>query len=119
MATSSSAPPVSNLGWVAEEVRGLPTKLKEADRARLLESFAITRPGEEGRYLLEVPGGSARVCDAPSSMEGTSGGGVRGSFTYMYEYVMSRMGVRFPLSLFQQAVLRYLQVAPSQLHLNA
>ena len=114
-------PGIERFSWVAEEVRGLPTRLAPGDEARLLESFSLTYPGKEDLYLMEVPDDSARVCDAPAptAAESTSGSTASDSYTYMYEYVVNRIGARFPLSLFERAVLRYLQVAPSQLHPNA
>ena len=68
-----------------------------------------------------VRGGDGYEVSVPTSDESVASGRsstTDGHFFYFYRDVITRLGLQFPFSTFQENLLRHLHLAPSQLHPN-
>lgn len=78
-------------------------------------SRIVVAVGDEGCAVVEPCEAGEPVCyraEFPGRVE------VPEQFTFMYETIFSKLGVRFPLTDFECDVLRTLNIAPTQLHPN-
>ncbi|QHN98452.1 uncharacterized protein DS421_13g389660 [Arachis hypogaea] len=67
---------------------------------------------DEPKYELVVPGPEDRVCFGRADETAPH-------FFFMYESMVTRLGVFLPFSEFEMSVLRHCRVAPTQLHPNS
>lgn len=73
--------------------------------------FVLTRPGKE-RWAVAAPCATGEVvCYRPPN-------NTRDRFTFVYETMLTKIDVRFPLSNFECDILQYLNTAPTQVHPN-
>ena len=94
---------IERFPWVTREVLSYRSKLTVSD----LESLPIQ---ETNTYSFCLPEEEEPVC---SVREGS-----HNSFFFFYVDYITRLGIHFPFSEFQTAILEFLGVAPSQLHPN-
>ena len=71
-----------------------------------------TSDEDEPKYELLAPGLEDRVCFGRASEAAPH-------FFFMYESMLTRLGVFLPFSDFEMDVLRHCRVAPTQLHPNS
>ena len=106
------APPNSeDYLWVDAEVLGTRSSFVDVASLRPLVPMLLrgTRTEIENDYRLELAGVDDRVClQVPEPQ----------SWFYMYEEVVTVVGVKAPFTPFEIDLLRTLEVAPIQLHPN-
>ncbi|MED6209645.1 hypothetical protein PIB30_056731 [Stylosanthes scabra] len=100
----------SGYEWVKDAVWCISSKFVDAEGVRHLGPLSSwVREGEEINIEFLRCALSERVCH-----KGPSGG-----WFFMYTCVLSEIGVRFPFTPFECAVLRQINCAPSQIHSNS
>ncbi|MED6143980.1 hypothetical protein PIB30_011225 [Stylosanthes scabra] len=100
----------SGYEWVSDTMWKIPTKFADAEGVRRLGSpSAWVRKGSKVNieFLPCLP--SERVCHR----------GPNGDWFFIYTCVLAEIGVRFPFTRFECAVLRQINCAPSQIHHNS
>ncbi|MED6161751.1 hypothetical protein PIB30_063722 [Stylosanthes scabra] len=105
-----NAPSKSGYEWVKDVVWCIPLKFVDAEGVRRLgPPSSWVREGEEITIEFLSCSPSERVCFK----------GLGGDWFFMYTCVFSEIGVRFPFTTFECAVLRQINCAPSQIHPNS
>lgn len=107
-------PPITTAGyeWVHGEVASVVSSFRtQADVERLLATVPITTSDSSKVLHVEPCGPEDQVFLAASPHQPT--------FTYLYALIFEELGVTLPFSSFECAMLKRLNVAPSQLHPNS
>ncbi|MED6176846.1 hypothetical protein PIB30_092200 [Stylosanthes scabra] len=101
---------VGSYGWVSEAVLGLSSMFTNAESVEQLGSPLLWVRNGQNVKIESVPCSALdRVCHE----------GRGADWFFMYTCVFAEIGVRFPITEFECAVLRQLNCAPSQIHPNS
>ncbi|MED6202498.1 hypothetical protein PIB30_106225 [Stylosanthes scabra] len=96
--------------WVSEAVRGIASLFVDVESVRQLGSPLLwVRNGQDIKFEFLPCSSAERVCHE----------GKGADWFYMYTCVFAEIGIRFPFTGFECAVLRQLNCAPSQIHPNS
>ncbi|MED6174000.1 hypothetical protein PIB30_064858 [Stylosanthes scabra] len=96
--------------WVSEAVRGIASLFVDVESVRQLGSPLLwVRNGQDVKFEFLPCASGDRVCHE----------GKGADWFYMYTCVFAEIGIRFPFTEFECAVLRQLNCAPSQIHPNS
>ncbi|KOM57202.1 hypothetical protein LR48_Vigan11g023400 [Vigna angularis] len=105
-------PPVPGYEWVPHEVRQLPSSFYDRQAFRnLIPHVCLVKSADDARHFkLAICQRTERVCHGR--------GNYPSDFFYVYATMFKDLKVLLPFSDFQMGVLRTLNLAPTQLHLN-
>ncbi|MED6214080.1 hypothetical protein PIB30_099552 [Stylosanthes scabra] len=96
--------------WVSEPVRGIVSLFVDVESVRQLGSPLLwVQNGQDIKFEFLPYSSVERVCHE----------GKGADWFYMYTCVFAEIGIRFPFTEFECAVLRQLNCAPSQIHPNS
>jgi hypothetical protein len=109
--SSSTTSDQEEPNWVAEEVRQSSSVYTEFDHVIACFPYLTRSPYSGSFDVFPCQEGDA-VCDSPSDTNTLC-------YTYVYDCIFKKLGVRLPFTDFQCEILRILNVAPSQLHPNS
>jgi len=101
----------ATFSWVDRAILGLPSMFEKGEEAHLTDVVVITKSEKDHKkYHIVVPEADERPCLVAMR---------RPKFLFMHNYLFTTIGLRFPPTKFEMAVINHFQLAPSQLHPNA